>query len=310
VIQRTNMLHITKLRDLNLSAGATPDRPDYISAASGLVRVGEYLYVVADDELHLAVFAEQRDQPGELLRLFPGDLPSKLKQRKKRKPDVEVLVLLPASAHHPHGALLALGSGSTAQRCRGALMSLTVAGQINQAPTQVDAAPLFAALEKRMGELNLEGAWISGSHLYLLQRGNKYGLNAVISLDWPMLCETLSHEAVLLPAPAHIHEMQLGALQGVSLCFSDAAALPNGRWLFSAVAEDTDNAFDDGAFAGAAIGMADAHHQVQWLQTVTPQRKIEGVALASHGEQTRLLMVTDADDSTHPAELFATEIKL
>ena len=79
------MLPFTRLRELDLVAGSGPDRPAYLSSASGLVRVGDELYVVADDELHLGCFSIDATTPGSLLRVFPGDLPDGVKKRKKKK---------------------------------------------------------------------------------------------------------------------------------------------------------------------------------------------------------------------------------
>ncbi len=59
----------------------------HLSAASGLVRVGERLYVVADDEVHLGVFdSSAMHAPGALLRLLEGDLPHDKGARKKPSP--------------------------------------------------------------------------------------------------------------------------------------------------------------------------------------------------------------------------------
>ena len=49
-------LSLQRLRELDLEAPSEPGRPAFVSAASGLVCVGNYLYVVADDELSLGVF--------------------------------------------------------------------------------------------------------------------------------------------------------------------------------------------------------------------------------------------------------------
>jgi hypothetical protein len=52
-----------------------------LSAASGLVRVGDFTYVIADDEHHLATFTKSKAKsrklkPGDLVYLIPGELPS------------------------------------------------------------------------------------------------------------------------------------------------------------------------------------------------------------------------------------------
>lgn len=303
------MLYLTKLRDLTLIAGSDPRRPAYLSAASGLVRAGRHLYVVSDDELHLGQFAVDSTAPGELLRVFPGELPDKQKPRKKRKPDLEVLLRLPAFAQYPFGALLALGSGSTERRYRAVLVPLSKHGDVQGAPGILDAAGLYEPLVKQFDELNLEGGWICGDELRLLQRGNKGNSpNAVIRLDLKPLLNDLS-AGDRLPAmkPLAIHTMELGHIDDVPLCFSDASGLPDGRWLFTAVAEDTDNAYDDGACAGAAIGMAD-QHRVLWIKQVTPAYKIEGINAREESDGIHLLLVTDADDSNVAASLLSTVV--
>jgi len=102
-------LQSRRLRELTLDASAHPRAQPYLSAASGLVCAHGQAYVVADDEHHLAVFRD-RDAPGSLHRIRSGDLPAKSKARKRRKPDLETLLLLPPPSG-AGGALLALDLG-------------------------------------------------------------------------------------------------------------------------------------------------------------------------------------------------------
>ena len=113
------MIHTQKIRELHLTHGTSESRSPFISAASGLVKVNNLLYVVADDEHHLGVFSVDHALPGELVRLFDGTLPDKFKKRKAQKPDLETLLLLPTFAGYAHGALLAMGSGSKPNRDTG-----------------------------------------------------------------------------------------------------------------------------------------------------------------------------------------------
>lgn len=64
--------------------------------------------VVADDEYHLGMFPAHGHADGELIRLFPGELPTFGKERKALKPDLEALTRLPPFPAYPHGALFAL----------------------------------------------------------------------------------------------------------------------------------------------------------------------------------------------------------
>src|SRR5258705_4038133 len=106
------MMHLTKIRELDLAGTGDGSLPRHLSAASGLVHVGSFIYVVADDELHLGVFNAADNAPGGLLRLFDGELPDEKAARKKHKPDLEAIVQLPPFGDFEKGALLALGSGS------------------------------------------------------------------------------------------------------------------------------------------------------------------------------------------------------
>jgi hypothetical protein len=298
-------LIVRKLRELDLIRHTEAGRPAYLSAASGLVRSGDELYVVSDDELFLGRFAASGTAPGELLRLFAGDLPDKPKPRKKQKPDLEVLLRLPHLPGHEHGALLALGSGSRKPRRRGALLRLDTMGHAVGPVQEVDAAPLFERLQKSFDELNLEGAWVLGNTLHLLQRGNRGDSpNAVIEIEFDAVAAALAGEHRLPDVtPRRVTELDLGAIHGVPLCFTDACGLPDGSWVFSAVAEDTDDAVSDGAFLGAMVGLATPSHEVLWQQRVKPDCKIEGIDARLHGDELEMLAVTDADDPAVPAQL-------
>src|SRR5262245_61762447 len=118
------MIQLIRIRELTLSAPSSPGRHAFLSAASGLVKTGEFFYVVADDEYHLGVFPVEGNAPGRLIRLFAGTLPFETAARKKRKPDLEALAYLPASCGLASDALLCIPSGSTANRHTGALLML------------------------------------------------------------------------------------------------------------------------------------------------------------------------------------------
>ncbi len=296
-----------KIRDLTLEPGGK--RP-HLAAASGLVRVGEWLYVVADDENFIGAFPAQGEAPGRRLVFDASALPSEPAARKAAKPDLEALAHLPREAWPSHGALLALGSGSTPCRRRGALLPLRADGSA-ASPLLLDLAPLYAALEAELPELNLEGAAVSGDRLCLLQRGNgRAGVNAVVELDLRGACESVTRSQLLSGDVVRgIRRYDLGAHNGVRYTFTDASPLPDGRLVFSAVAEDCPDTYHDGAVVAAALGILDAEGGLEFLELLEPVLKIEGVhaTLESAGE-IALLLVADADDATHPAPLLAARL--
>ena len=89
---------------LQIDPAQHPQAWAHLSAASGLVRSGHLLYVVADDELHLGVFEDTAatgmpPEPGALVRMLEGDLPIDAVERKAAKPDFETLVHLPRTEY-------------------------------------------------------------------------------------------------------------------------------------------------------------------------------------------------------------------
>jgi len=297
------VLQIQTLRRLVVRDRADGTGAGHLSAASGLARVGDRLYVIADDENSLGVFDVSSEEPGRLVRVFDGDLPDKHDARKKAKPDLEALAHLPAFAGHPFGALLAIGSGSRANRCRGVLIALDATGGIQGAGRHLDLAPLFEPLRARFAQLNIEGAFVTGRSLCLLQRGNTASpVNACLSFDWHAIESWLLGAA---PAPAFTSIMvfDLGLQGGVPLCFTDGAALPEGAWVFCAAAEDTGDSYADGACAGSVVGVVDAAGVLRCIEPLSEPCKAEGVTATLEDGVLTLLLVTDADDREVPASL-------
>jgi hypothetical protein len=309
------------LRDLHVNAHQHPRGQAHLSAASALVQVGSHLYVVADDELHLGRLdaidsndPSSRDHPPvELTRLFEGDLPKDKAKRKKVKPDLETLAVLPSLPGCPYGALLALGSGSKPARHTGVLIALDAHAGVTERIAHIDLTDLYAPLRKRFPDLNIEGAFVSSAELRLLQRGNKGdGRNACIRYDWNLVAPWLSGKASAPPSPKSIFEIELGDVDGVPLGLTDGASLADGAWAFSAVAENTANSFLDGACAGSAVGIVSANGQLRALWRLQGAPKVEGIAVApptsATGDETVINLVTDADDPTIASQLLRVRL--
>ena len=300
-------LTYTEVCKLSLDPATHPRGRRFLAASSGLVRMGRRHYVIADDEQHLGVFDPASGGPVQLVRLFDGDLPESAKKRKKKKADLETLLLLPPLPRCPGGALLTLGSGSRPNRRRGALLGLDAVGALLGQVRVIDLEPLYASLGRRFDEVNIEGALIADDDLMLLQRGNKGGPNATVRFAWREVEPWLLGDVDKAPEPRVVREYDLGQADGVAFGFTDATALPDGDgWLFSAVAEDTDNAFDDGACNGAAIGIVGGDGALQTMQDLAPRRKVEGLEARLVQGKVMVGMVTDADDPDQPAEYGTT----
>ncbi len=287
-------MHLTHTRDLTVDT-PLPSGHAFLSAASGMVVRGPALYVVADDAQCLGVFDLGTMEPGRLIPLIAGDLPSDAAERKKQKPDFEILLALPNA-----GAtrLLAMGSGSTTRRMRGAVIDLPH----NAAPTSVrliDLEPLFAALAPLVPEINLEGAVLRGDQLLLFNRGNSaYPASQIIAVPLAAVLEGSPITATLLA------ELELPTVSGVPLTVTDACQLESGHILLSAVAEATDNSYADGALVGAAIVELDADLNVRAIELLDPILKVEGLAAQVMADGVHLMCVTDADDPDQASGLY------
>lgn len=260
-----------------------------VAAASSVVAADGALWVVADDELGLRRY-DLAGRPLGALPLLPGALPAEPRARKRRKPDLEALALLPG------GALLALGSGSLATRHVGAVVT-----QLGPA-RPVDLAPLCARLAEELPDLNLEGAAVRDDALVLLQRGNgPAGVNAVIELDLAGVLTALAAAAPRLDARLvrRVTRVALGELAGAPLGFTDAAPHPRGI-LFTAAAEPSASTYDDAPCTGSALGLLGPEGAVLHLEPCAPVCKIEGVTLLGDD----VYLVADADDPAVPAPLF------
>ncbi len=304
-------LRLKRLRTLRLKEASTPGRLPFISAASGLVPVGKWLYVIADDELHLGVFPAKGTAKGSLLRLLPGKLPKEPKKRKVRKADFEVLTLLPRFTGWPHGALLALGSGSRPNRSRGVLVPLDRVGANNGPPRVIDLAGLYTNLQEELGELNVEGAVVFGNHLCLLNRGPpRQGGSAVVWLNLRAVMRSIAGADAIDALPCKVRRYDLGKADGVPLGFTDGAASPGGGIVFTAVAESADDSYADGPCVGAAVGVIGADGELGWVRKLPPTRKVEGIAVRPGSRGREVLLVTDADDAKVPAGLYTAHVGL
>ena len=302
------MLTLTSLRTLTLE----DDPSAHLSAASGLVRVGRWYYVIADDELALGVFEIDGANPGRRLGLFDGELPREKAARKALKPDLEVLLRLPADTDWPHGALLALGSGSRSNRERGVLLLLDADGAISAPPRVIDAAPLFASLRAAWPVLNLEGAALHGDTLWFCARASRdEPRNALLGLPCAPLRDSLRDGVLAAPvATPQLRILALERVDGVAFGVTDLVALPDGRFAFCAVTEDSRDSYHDGPCGAAALGVIGVDGATEVFSRVEPPFKIEGLDVRVERDGLQCWLVSDADDVAQPAHLLSTFLPL
>jgi hypothetical protein len=254
-----------------------------VGAGSGLIRAAGALIAVQDD----APAAARIDPDARTVALMPL-APDATRMAKRVKPDLEAI------AAGPDGALWIFGSGSAEKRRRIARLEPATG-----AVTWQDAGALYDAVAAAIGETpNLEGAAAHGGGLRLFHRGAGGS------------CRNWVVDVALGPGgpsgPVRgAFEVDLGEVAGVPFSFTDAAALPGGRFLYLAAAEDTPDAIADGPVVGAAIGLLDGT-AVRW----TPIREADGTpsvrkaeGLAPDPDLGGAWLITDPDDEARPAQL-------
>lgn len=301
-------IDLTPIRALTLCEQTHADRRRFLSAASGLLRIRDCFYVAADDELSLGVFPAMSDVPGELFRLFPGDLPNHHAERKKRKPDLEAIAYVSPAHHPPFGAILAVPSGSKPNRYLGALVPLDKTGELLPSPRTIDFGPLYAKLLLALPDLNIEGAVIDGTSLKLFQRGNALsGQNALIDVGLDNVMGALhANRAISAQSLQRISAVDLGILHGVALGFTDASLYMKQLW-FLAVAEKTASTYDDGDYCGATIGRINQDNSLTMFELNCPQ-KPEGLCFSEDPKRRDFFVVTDADHALSPSILYRGSI--
>ncbi|MGY2065270.1 DUF6910 family protein [Blastococcus sp. SYSU DS0619] len=287
-----------------------------VTAASGVGPLGNGWVVVQDDATTAAWW---RPDGVVRLRVLPPveglDVFREAEGTKHLKPDLEVAC--PAEVDGEPAALL-LGSGSSPRRMRGVRVRLEAGEPVVRS---ADLTPLYERVAERLGlpmdAVNLEGASRSGDVVRWFNRGNLRAGVRSASVDVPLAAlvgAVLGRgEAAEVPVDRP-QEYELGEVEGVGLAVTDAVALPDGRVLLSAAAEDTPNAVDDGPVVATALALVDGDAVV----AVAPipevgghVHKVEGLALRDVGDGVvRLLAVVDDDDPAAPSAALDLRVEL
>jgi hypothetical protein len=297
-------LELRALRDLDLEHPPEEGRPAHVASASGIARRGDLVYVIGDDLLEVAEFSIAGREPGTLRPALPGELPADEDQRKQEKPDLEALTSLPPVDGEPHGGLLGLGSGSKRGHDHGFFWSLAGDGSLRGDPRTIDLHPVYESLREALdGSINVEGAAVFGDCLWLFHRGNKSDApNAIAEFELTDLARTLAEDRVVDPGELQdLRLYELGEIDGIPLCFSDATTLTERLICFTASAEGD----EDGEILGSVVGTIDAGGDVQRLRTIDRRWKVEGVDATIDTGVISFLFVCDQDDPDTPSPLLS-----
>ncbi|TDU31466.1 hypothetical protein DFR24_0836 [Panacagrimonas perspica] len=262
-----------------------------LSAASGIVLRDGIVHVMGDDRGALDRFLFVDGTPLAPIALIPGDADADAVLAKPDKPDLEALVDL------GDGSLLALGSGSRANRERGFRIGA-------DGVQEIDLSPLYARLRQDLPNLNIEGAARVGFELVLAHRGvGKSDASCLVRLDASKL---LARRPSSWTAAGliEIRPVALGQIDGVALAFTDLATDADGTLHYLAAAEDTDDPYLDGACRGSVIGRLTKGSALPTAR-LRPDVKAEGLAFLGRSvRDNSWAVVTDADDPGLRAKLY------
>ena len=276
-----------------------------VRAASAVARLGDG-WLVAQDDATAAAWV--RGTSVTRLRLLPPvesrDVFAEADGTKHLKPDVEACCQVEVAGA---AGVLLLGSGSAAARMRAVLVLLDgPEPRVEVADLTSLYAEVASVLGLALDDLNLEGACRLGDRLRWFQRGVGTRVpSGSVDLDLDALLAYVVGGAAA-PSVGDPRRYDLGEVEGVGLTVTDAVALPDGRVLVSAAAEDTPNNVDDGPVVGTALVLLDDDGVLAVAPLPEPDGeplKVEGLALEEVlADGLRLRAVVDADDPEVPSD--------
>ena len=290
-------------------------------AGSGLAIVdvpglGRRLAVVQDDANFIALVDPHTGRVDVIdLPAGPGGVRQfdKLRGNKMDKFDLESLVAVDFDGR---AGLLCFGSGSAAAR---EVVVVVRFGDTGPNVRVVPASAFFKQLRARADfagdELNIEGAVVVGDRLRLFNRGNGAGhaVDAIVDVSLSQLLKHLD-DPLLHAAPTlgAAQAVDLGAVAGTRLTFTDATRHPDGRTLFVAAAEASPNAIDDGDVVGTAIGVLHDDGRTTIVPLIDERGrllldKVEGITI-DPARPDHAWVVVDKDDPTLPADLLLVQL--
>lgn len=271
--------------------------PGYLQSASAIEVFADNLYIAGDSLSWLYLYKKNfcflyRIRLDE--HLTTDVLP------KKDKPDWEAMSVVLHRGYDP--MLLVIGSGSKSPQRDKAMMVNLYSSEVGTVTHWPQFYQLLRNTIPANVELNIEGLAQVKDKLVILNRGN---IN-----DGNFIAVTDATAPWHLPFNAHIIQSAPADINGVKAGFTGAYYLEEEDILvYTAAAELTDNAYDDGKVVGSAIGyfsniskcLAGAELYPDAQVTLDAESNIEGKveSIALHrktGNKYEFYAVTDNDD--------------
>lgn len=255
---------------------------DQIPSASGVEVIEGIIYIIGDDSNTL--FALNHNlQIINKLELFESDYAFHERIPKKIKPDLECLTHIKI---HGYDYVLINGSGSKDNRDDGYLVKLPTKFNKKFFPQKINFKPLYNLLRAdeeivNDGKLNLEASAYSDRFFVFLNRANKKGNNAALVFNTEEMQVFVAENSEMVPFP-NVFTYELPTIGGVPCGFSGACIMDD-KLFFTASAEDTEDAVEDGSVAGSLVG---------WMQ-LNPDGNRKGTSTKCLSEIKATICVTE-----------------
>jgi hypothetical protein len=307
---------VVSRRPLFFRGGASRklDRPAFVRAGSNLTWIAGRLAMVLDDTNFVAL-VDPASGLADAIPLPRGEAGVRqfddIRGNKKYKLDLEACCALET---RDGLRLIAFGSGSKRRRTR--IVSIDRWERESPRVRLVAARRLYESLSRTPdfagSDMNIEGALAFPTVIRLFGRGNgrRRGelvpVNATCELSRRSLLSFVDSPGSPSPRPRAVVQFTLGEIDGFPLGFTDATHY-RGRVLYTAAAEASKDATEDGEVSGSVIGVLPArgaprHALLRSARGKPLREKVEGIA-AVPGVRDRVYVVMDPDDPTRPSEL-------
>jgi hypothetical protein len=272
---------------------------DSIPSASGISIVKDSAYIIGDDGSSIYKLSLQTHQFRKIS--LPDIRPGTYRVPKDLKKDFESTV---TGTINNHTYLLAFGSG-TLYPHRDTLLLMDIGDEnIRRISLSAFYNQLIQQSKLDRKDFNIEGAAISGNHLYLFNRAD----GIIFQVNWMEFFQYIDYDATSpsIP-PAAMHTIYLPEQGGVKAGFSGACTLDDETILFTASLENTKNWVDDGEIMGSYVGVLDVTAQNITLNTglllrkgsEVPKVKLESLDIVSSSKDSIIIeSVADNDDGT------------
>ncbi len=304
---------------------APGERPAHVRAGSGIAWSGEKMVLIQDDADMLALIdgsASSGGVAGMRLKAPPG--------AHKEKGHLNLEAVL--SAKDWRGDyLLAFGSGTSAAHRNIARVRL---GGGDTELSVFETRKFYQALEElsefAVTKLNIEGVAFlpkgvdgrDGARLFQRANGKPRpemgggpALNATVDFRLDALGAYLDRckrdpNATFGTDLVNLRRYDLDEAEGVPLTFTDASSLPDGRVVYIAAAEKSEDAGLDGECFGLALGVIEADGSARYAIVVErdgapTRRKAEGLAVR---DDKSAYIVIDPESEEHPATLCSVDL--